>query len=85
MVRGLEHLSYEDSLREVGLFSLEKRMLQEDLRAAFWYLKGGYKKTQGGGFIKASSDRTRGNGFKVKENRYKLTIKKFLTVSLMRH
>lgn len=39
MMRGLEQLSCEDRLRELWLFSLQKRRLQDDLRAAFHYLK----------------------------------------------
>ncbi|GAB0180751.1 mitochondrial enolase superfamily member 1 [Grus japonensis] len=67
MTRGLEHLSYADRLRELGLSSLEKRRLRGDLIAAFRYLKGAYRKDGEGLFTRAYADRTRGNGFKLKE------------------
>ncbi|GAB0204448.1 mitochondrial enolase superfamily member 1 [Grus japonensis] len=58
MIRGLEHLSYEDKLRELELFILEKRRLWGDLIAAFQYLKGAYKKAREGLLTRACRNRT---------------------------
>ncbi|PKU39422.1 pol- hypothetical protein [Limosa lapponica baueri] len=44
MIRGLEHLSYEDRLRELGSFSLEKTKIRGDHMEAFQHVKGAYRK-----------------------------------------
>jgi len=53
MIRGLEYLSYEERLREFGLFRLEKRRLWGDPIAAFQYLNEAYKKAGEGLFRRA--------------------------------
>ena len=85
MIRGMEHLSCEERVRELALLRLEERRLWGDLIAAFQYLKGAYKKDGGRLFTKACSDRTMGNGFKLKEGRGRLNISGNFFMTRVRH
>jgi len=76
LLRGLEHLSCEERLRELGLFSLEKRRLQGHIIAVFQHLKGSYKKDEDRLFRRGCCHRTSGNGFKLKEGRFRLDIRR---------
>jgi len=85
-MKGMEYLCFEERRRELGLFSLEKRWLWGDLIAAFQYLKVGYKKAGEELLTRARSDRRRGNGFKLKEGRFRFDIRKiFFTMRVVTH
>ncbi|KAJ7426857.1 hypothetical protein WISP_11889 [Willisornis vidua] len=81
MIWELKHLLYEERLRDLDLFSLDKRWLRGDLINAFKYLEEQCQEDEARLCLVVLSNRRRGNGQKLMHSKFQLNkMKNFFPV-----
>ena len=85
MVQDLEHRSCGEWLRDLGLFTVEKKRLREDLITLYDDLKGDCNEVRDQPLLPGSRDRMRSNDCKLYQGMFRLGIRKhFFTKTVMR-
>ncbi|KAK4818252.1 hypothetical protein QYF61_009427 [Mycteria americana] len=86
LVKGLEGMSYEEQLRNVGLSSLEEKRLRGNVFALYNFLRRGSGEGGADLFSLVSSDRTHGNSSKLRQGRFRLDISRhFFAEKVVKH
>ena len=87
MIKGLEHLPYEESLSNLGLLSHGERRLRGDLINIYKYLRGGGRQMHEARlFSVVCSNKTRSNGLKLQYRKFCTnTWKNFFMVRVIEH
>ncbi|PKU42126.1 rna-directed dna polymerase from mobile element jockey-like [Limosa lapponica baueri] len=80
MTIGLKHLSYEQRLRDMHLFSLKKRRLRGELINAYKFLKGRCQEDRASLFSLVPSNRRRSNRHKLEHRKFQLNMRKNFTL-----
>ncbi|KAJ7397005.1 hypothetical protein BTVI_139467 [Pitangus sulphuratus] len=84
-IKGLEHLSCEERLWELDMFSLEKRQLRGDVINVCKYLKGRCQEDRARLFSVVLSNRTRDCGQKLMHRKFHLNMRKNFTEPVTKH
>ena len=76
MIRGQENRPYDDRLRAMGLFSLEKHKLRGDLMAIYKFIRDDHQYLGECLFTRSPQGMTRSNGYKLLQDHFRRDIRK---------